>query len=111
MKRNPRRAYDKDGKEIQPATVGSERARGCKLAEVWCNDCVRYAEVSLYGLPDDLPIPDICLRYRCSKCGGKNLSSRGSISEHYEKAQESRGKSMRSPPAIVAIGTAASRRS
>ncbi|QEL26862.1 hypothetical protein FQV39_29780 (plasmid) [Bosea sp. F3-2] len=74
---------------------------GYRLAEVWCDDCVRYAEISLGGLPDDLSTPDICLRYRCSKCGGKNLSSRGSISEHYVKAEESRHKSMRSPPAIV----------
>ena len=44
------------------------------------------------GLPDDLPIPDICPRYRCSEYGGKNLSSRGSINEHYEKAEESQHK-------------------
>jgi len=42
------------------------------------SDCSasRSVEISLDGLPDDLPIPDICLRYRCSKCGGKDLSSR-----------------------------------
>lgn len=36
------------------------------------------------GLPDSLPVPDICLRYRCSRCGSKDLMSRGSIAEHYE---------------------------
>jgi ribosomal protein L44E len=90
MKRNPRRAYDKDGGEIQPATVGSERAKGFTKAEIWCNPCTRFVEVSLDGLPDDLPVPDICLRYRCSKCGGKSLTSRGSIREHYEKLDEQR---------------------
>lgn len=28
MKRNPRRAYDKDGQELQPATVASHMALG-----------------------------------------------------------------------------------
>lgn len=88
--RNPRRAYNKDGSMVQPATVGGERARGYQRAEIWCNDCHRHAEVSLDGLPDDLPIPDICLRYRCSKCGGKNLMSRGSIDEHYEMVEQKR---------------------
>jgi hypothetical protein len=35
MKRNPRRAYDKDGREIRPATVASERARRYTRAEIW----------------------------------------------------------------------------
>lgn len=35
-------------------------------------------------MPDDLPIPDICLRFRCSRCGSKNLTSRMSIREVYE---------------------------
>ena len=83
MKPNPRRAYDKDGREIAPATVHSLRADGYTRAEVWCNDCTRHAEVSLDGLPEELPVPDICQRYRCSVCGGKNLTSRGSISEMY----------------------------
>lgn len=60
-----------------------ERARGYQRAEIWCNDCCRHAEVSLVGLPDELPMPDICLRYR-SVCRGKNLMSRGSIAEYYE---------------------------
>ena len=85
MRGNPRRAYDSEGRELQPATVRSMRAAGYTQAAVWCEDCVRHAEVSLEGLPEDLPIPDICLRYRCSVCGGKNLSSRGSITEMYEK--------------------------
>jgi ribosomal protein L44E len=82
--RNPRRAYNKDGSMAQPATVGSDSRYGHTRAEIWCNDCLHHAEISMEGLPDDLPIPDICLRYRCSKCGSKNLMSRGSIHEHYE---------------------------
>ncbi|AZO82108.1 MULTISPECIES: hypothetical protein [unclassified Bosea (in: a-proteobacteria)] len=91
--RNPRRAYNKDGSMAQPATVGSDRARGLKRAEIWCNDCLHHAEIGMDGLPDDLPIPDICLRYRCSKCGSKNLMSRGSIGEHYEMVERNRNVS------------------
>jgi hypothetical protein len=90
VKRNPRRSYDKDGRELQPATVGSELLGGRRMAEIWCNPCVRYAEVPIDGLPPELPIPDICLRYRCSKCGGKNLSSRMSITEMHGKLAEER---------------------
>lgn len=38
------------------------------------------------------PMPDICLRYRCSKCDSKNLMSRGSIHEHYEMVDQQRSK-------------------
>ncbi|WP_156412410.1 hypothetical protein [Bosea sp. Root483D1] len=47
---------------VQPATVDSDRARGLQRAETWCNDCLHHAEISMEGLPEDLPIPDICLR-------------------------------------------------
>lgn len=46
------------------------------------------------GLPDDLPIPDICLRYRCSGCGSKDLMSRGSIAEHYEIIEQRTGMNL-----------------
>lgn len=93
MKRNPRRAYNSDGTMAQPATVGSHLASGHHLAEIWCNTCTRYIEVPVDDLPHDLPIPDICLRYRCSRCGGKQLSSRGSIAEMYRVIEERTGMS------------------
>lgn len=101
--RNPRRAYNPDGSMIQPATVGSERSRGFRHAEIWCGECHHHAEVSMGPLPDDLPIPDICLRYRCSKCGSKRLTSRCSIREHYEILEARTGMShgncpKKSPP-------------
>ncbi|MCV9937705.1 hypothetical protein OIU35_15225 [Boseaceae bacterium BT-24-1] len=66
---------------VQPATVASHRALGLSRVEIWCNVCIHNAEISTDGLPDDFPIPDICLRYRCSKCGSKNLMSRPSVHE------------------------------
>lgn len=84
MKRNPRRAYDRDGREIQPATVGSHLALGRRKIEIFCNDCRRYGNgIDVSDLPPETPIPDICLRYRCSVCGSKNLISRGDTHEHY----------------------------
>jgi len=93
--RNPRRAYNADGSMAQPATVASHRKNGGHRADIWCNDCNHHAEVSTDGMPDDLPIPDICLRYRCSKCGSKNLQSRPSMAEHYEIVERVTGKSHR----------------
>lgn len=78
---------------IQPATVGSEVAKGYRLAEVWCNPCSRSVEVSIEVLPPDLPIPDIALRYRCSVCGGRNITSRMSISEFYRIGEERKNRS------------------
>lgn len=85
MKRNPRRAYDKDGREIQPATVASQMMLGRHQVEIYCNACRHYrGGIDVSDLPPETPIPDICLRYRCSVCGSKNLMSRGDTHEHYE---------------------------
>lgn len=91
--RNPRRAYDAEGREIAPATVGTERANGVTVVEIWCGDCHHHGEVSTDGMPADLAIPDICLRYRCSACGGRNLTSRPSVMEHYAVLQARTGLS------------------
>lgn len=74
MKRNPRRAYDKDGRAIQPATVASQLVLGRKNVEIYCNSCGRHrGGIDVSELPPETPIPDICLHYRCSACGSKNL--------------------------------------
>ena len=91
MKRNPRRAYNRDGSEIQPATVASHMALGLRKIEIFCNDCRRYRNgIDVTDLPPETPIPDICLRYRCSVCGSKNLMSRGDTHEHYEQIDAQR---------------------
>jgi ribosomal protein L44E len=90
--RNPRRHFNSDGSMSLPATVGSQQALGLTRAEIWCSECHHHAEVSTEGLPDDLAIPDICLRYRCSKCRSKRLLSRPSVAEHYERLATTTGK-------------------
>lgn len=91
--RNPRRSYDAEGREIAPATVGTERANGVAQVEIWCGECHHHAEVSTVGMPPDLAIPDICLRYRCSACGSRNLTSRPSVMQHYAVLRERTGMS------------------
>jgi ribosomal protein L44E len=95
MKRNPRRAYNKDGSEIQPATVASHLTLGRRKIEIFCNDCRHYGNgFDVSDLPPETPIPDVCLRYRCSVCGSKNLISRGDTHEHYALIDAARkGKS------------------
>ena len=91
MKRNPRRAYDKDGNEIQPATVGSQLALGLRCVEIYCCDCNHHKNgIDVSDLPPETPIPDICLRYVCSRCGSKNLMSRGDTHEFYGQIDKRR---------------------
>lgn len=85
MGRNPRPAYNKDGTEMQPATVGSHMRSGRRKIEICCNGCRRHRNgIDVSDLPPDVPIPDICLRHQCSVCGSKNLMSRADTHEHYE---------------------------
>ncbi len=93
MTKNPRRAYDENGAEIRPSTVGSERSGGYHRAQIWCGECQHHAEVSINEMPADLPIPDICLRYRCSRCGSKRLTSRMSMGEFYDVLHAKTGMS------------------
>lgn len=86
MNRNPRRAYDKDGSEIKPQTVASHMALGLRCVEIFCNDCNHYRSgIDASRLPPETAIPDVCLRYVCSRCGSKNLMSRGDTHEFYDK--------------------------
>ena len=86
--RNPRRAYDKDGREIPPMTVANVRSLGCKTVEAFCEamGCGHSAVVELdpLGLPGDFPAPDIALRLRCSRCGSKRVVTRLNMKEYYE---------------------------
>lgn len=91
MKRNPRRAYDQDGREIPPATVGSRLALGLRCVEIFCSECKHNKNgIDVSDLPPETPIPDIYLRYICSRCGSKNLISRGDTHEFYEQIDKRR---------------------
>ena len=76
-KRNPRRAYDAEGREIVPATVANSRQNGARGVMVLCK-CGYEATLPFDGLSDDALVPDIALRLRCSSCGAgpKDIETR-----------------------------------
>jgi hypothetical protein len=75
--KNPRRAYDEQKNEIKPMNLGNMRS--LKVRSVWAeclaDRCRHEALVSVDRLPDDLPVPDVGLRFRCSKCGGRRIKT------------------------------------
>lgn len=73
--RNPRRACDENGREIQPATVASIRAQGMNTVAAYCEatGCGYDAIIPLNGWPDETAIPNMALRLRCSKCGSRKI--------------------------------------
>jgi hypothetical protein len=82
MKRNPRRAYDSEGREIEPMPLANMREHGVRSIDAECRDCKREALVNVDSLPDALPVPDVALRLRCSACGSKNIVTRPNWREH-----------------------------
>lgn len=105
--KNPRRSYDAQGRELAPATVATEREAGVHMVEIWCGECHHHGEASTEGMAAETPIPDICLRYKCSACGSRNLTSRPSVMEHYRVLQQRTGMSHGNgpiPPRVTPVG-------
>ena len=83
--RNPFRAYDELGKQIAPATVSSVRALRLNTVAAFCEKrgCKRSADISLDGWSGDMPVPDLALHLRCSKCGGREIKIMLNVGELY----------------------------
>jgi hypothetical protein len=83
--RHPRRACDKDGTMLQPATVASTKAHGMTSITAFCHTpgCYRSADVSRDGFPNDMAIPDIGPLLKCSACGGKQITVMTNMREWY----------------------------
>jgi hypothetical protein len=75
--RNPRRAYDPDGNEIQPMSLGNMREHGVPSVAAHCQEssCDHSASVNVDSLPDSFQVPDVSLRLRCSACGSRNVKT------------------------------------
>ena len=56
-----------------PVTIGDLRRDGRAL-EIGCQNCDRHEYVDPHTLKlwNDLPVPDVAQRLRCSRCGFKN---------------------------------------
>jgi hypothetical protein len=46
-RRNPRRAYDSAGNEIEPMSLANMRAHGVRSVDAECRDCKREAVVNI----------------------------------------------------------------
>ena len=93
--RNPRRAYDADGREIRPATISDLKALGCRTRAAECDAYHREAVVDVSGFPDALPLPDVALKLRCAQCRSKRIRIRLNIAECYEALERKTGWSAR----------------
>ena len=104
--RNPRRAYDAEGQEIAPPTIGSLREQGETTAAVFCHapDCGRSAVISTDRFPADLPFPDIALRIRCSVCGSRAIGVMKDMAAYYARCSSGVGSAVGLPPSYRVIG-------
>jgi hypothetical protein len=75
--RNPPCAYDADGNEIRPMSLGNMREHGVRSVLAICQraSCGRAASINVDEFPDDFPVPDVALRLRCSRCGSRNVKT------------------------------------
>jgi hypothetical protein len=69
-KRNSRRAYDAEDREIIPATIANSMQNGAYAIRAECA-CGHEAEVPIHQFPLESFVPDVGLRLRCEKCGAK----------------------------------------
>jgi hypothetical protein len=83
MTRNPRRAYDSDGNEIPPMTLAHMRDHGVHSVDARCDaiGCGHEATLNVDDVPDEIPVPDVALRLRCSRCGSRSIQVRPNWSE------------------------------
>ncbi len=74
---NPRRAYDAEGREIEPMTLANMREHGVRSVEASCQEigCGNEGSINVDHLADDLPVPDVALRLWCSRCGSRNVTT------------------------------------
>ncbi len=74
---NPRRAYDAEGNEFEPMTLADMRRHGVGIVSAWCEtiNCGHHAKIDVSALPDDLPVPDVSLKLRCSAYGGRRIKT------------------------------------
>ena len=85
--RNPRRAYDREGHEIEPMTLGNMRQHGVRSVDATCEACGHEAVIDVDALPMNLcagrgtqaPLLGVRLEedYRASELGGAQPYGKG----------------------------------
>ena len=61
---------------LQPMTLANMRENGVRALMVWCVACNHHADVVVDALPDDLQVPTLAGRFRCSACGSRRVQAR-----------------------------------
>ena len=59
-----------------PMTLSNMRANGVHAVSAACEACGHKADVSVDALPETVTVPKAGPRLRCSRCGGKTISTR-----------------------------------
>jgi hypothetical protein len=80
--RNPRRAYTADGAEIPPMTLGAMRGLGVQSIQAWCECRHGAIGIGIEAVSDDVPVPDLALRLRCSVRDSKAVKTRPDWTEY-----------------------------
>ncbi len=59
-------------------TLGNMRAHGVRTIAAWCaaRDCHHAAVIDVERLGDDVPVPSLGARMRCSRCGRLGADAR-----------------------------------
>lgn len=70
--RNPRRSYDLEGREVEPATVANVRKCGARGITVK-RACNHEALLPFKCLRADEYVAAVALRCRCTACGGRRI--------------------------------------
>ena len=57
--------------------LGNMREHGVRSVAAECHEirCGHLGSVNVDDLPDDVPVPDVALRLRCSACGSRNIKT------------------------------------
>ena len=69
---NPRRAYDREGREIRPMDLVNAASHGVTILRAFCPPpCRHEGLVPLDRFPLTMAVRDVGLRLRCTACGQK----------------------------------------
>jgi DNA-directed RNA polymerase subunit RPC12/RpoP len=59
-----------------PMSLANMRANGVRAVTATCQACGREADVNVDALPENVHVPQVARRLRCSQCGGKLINTR-----------------------------------
>jgi len=63
-------------------TLGNMREHGVRSVEATCKACKHEANVNVDKLADEVYVPDVAVKLRCSACGSKNIVVRPNWTKH-----------------------------